>query len=77
MTPLRQRMIDDLRIRNYSRCTIDNYLHMVAQFAKHLGAPPSGSVPSRFATTSCICSRTTPRGGCSTRRWRHFVFCTA
>ena len=28
-----------------------------------LGAPPSGSVPSTFATTSCICSRTTPSWG--------------
>ena len=35
MTPLRQRMLEDMQIRNYSPHTIDGYLRYAAQFAKH------------------------------------------
>jgi integrase/recombinase XerD len=34
MTPLRQRLIDDMRLRNYSDRTIDAYVSAVARFAK-------------------------------------------
>jgi site-specific recombinase XerD len=40
MTPLRQRFIDDLRLRNYARRTIDTYVSRVACFAKHFGRSP-------------------------------------
>jgi integrase/recombinase XerD len=40
MTPLRQRFIDDLRLRNYARRTIDSYVGRVAAFAKHFGRSP-------------------------------------
>ena len=41
MTKLRQRMIDDLRIRNYSPRTIETYTRCVAGFAKHFSRSPA------------------------------------
>lgn len=40
MTPLRQRMIEDMTLRNLSRHTIDAYVHAVKQFAKHYNRSP-------------------------------------
>ena len=40
MTDLRQRLIHDLRIRNYAVSTIDSYTYHIACFAKHFGRSP-------------------------------------
>lgn len=48
MSILRQRMIQDLRIRNYSPRTIDIYVDRVAQFARHFGQSPDRLGPSEI-----------------------------
>ncbi len=40
MTPLRQRMLEDLRLRNYTVSTQQTYAFQVAKFAKHFGRSP-------------------------------------
>src|SRR5262245_38341267 len=40
MTPLRQRFVDDLRLRNYAAKTISCYVAAVARFAAHFRRPP-------------------------------------
>ena len=40
MTPLRQRLVDDLRLRNYSPRTIQSYVAGVARLAKHFNRSP-------------------------------------
>ena len=40
VTPLRQRMLEDMRIRNLARCTQEQYIISVAAFAKYFGKSP-------------------------------------
>ena len=50
MTPLRQRMIDDMRIRNLAPNTIDAYVRAVAIFARHFGKSPALLSPEDIRT---------------------------
>jgi integrase/recombinase XerD len=40
MTPLRQRFLDDLTLRNYAPRTVETYIACVAAFAQHFGQSP-------------------------------------
>ena len=40
MTALRQRMLEDLQVRNYAPTTVAAYVRGVAEFAKHFGKSP-------------------------------------
>jgi site-specific recombinase XerD len=40
MTPLRQRFLHDLQLRNYSPRTVETYLQHVARFARHFNRSP-------------------------------------
>ena len=54
MTPLRQRFIDDMRLRNLSPKTIEVYVHAVAKFSRHFKQSPAELGPRTSASTSCI-----------------------
>ena len=50
MTALRQRMIDDMRLRNFSAETQRTYIRYVAAFAKHFGKSPEHLGPEEART---------------------------
>ena len=50
MTPLRQRMLEDMEMRNMSPNTRKNYIRQVAQFAMHFGKSPDQLGPEEIRT---------------------------
>jgi integrase/recombinase XerD len=48
MTVLRQRMLEDLRIRNYAPRTVEAYIRWVAEFSKHFHRPPDQLGPEEI-----------------------------
>jgi integrase/recombinase XerD len=48
MTPLRQRFLDDLRLRNYSPRTLQTYLAHVVRFSKHFARSPDQLGPEEI-----------------------------
>jgi integrase len=47
MTPLRQRFLDDLRLRNYSPRTVEAYLAAVVKLTRHFGTAPDQLSPEQ------------------------------
>lgn len=50
MTPLRQRMLEDMQIRNLSENTQDSYLGQVSLFARYFKKSPEGLDPEQIRT---------------------------
>jgi integrase/recombinase XerD len=48
MSALRQKMIEDMQIRNYSPHTIEAYVRCVAHFAGHFGKSPDLLTPAHI-----------------------------
>jgi len=48
MTPLRQRMLEDMRLRNLSAHTQATYIDQVARFARHFGQSPDRLGPEQI-----------------------------
>ena len=48
MTLLRQRMLEDLRIRNYAPTTVECYVRAVTEFARHFNKPPDQLGPEEI-----------------------------
>ncbi len=62
MTPLRQRMLDDLRMRNLSPHTEEAYLRAVTKFAQYFGKSPELLGPSEIRAYLLTLTK---QGGCS------------
>jgi integrase/recombinase XerD len=56
MTALRQKMTEDLSLRNYSLSIIRVYLRCVASFAQHFGKPPDELGPNMSGSISSFWS---------------------
>ncbi len=50
MTPLRQRMTEDMQVSNLSPSTQDSYVRQVAQFARHFSKSPEKLDPEDIRT---------------------------
>ncbi len=50
MVPLRERMAEDLRIRNYSPRTVECYVSMMERFTREFGKPPGQLGPAEIRT---------------------------
>lgn len=47
MTPLRQRMTEDMQVRNLSPCTQKTYINQVSLFARHFDCSPARLGPEQ------------------------------
>jgi hypothetical protein len=68
MSPLRRRMIEDMRIRNLSPATQRCYVHAVAKFSQYFKRSPNRLGLAEVARTRCTLSPGVSRGEDLTRR---------
>ena len=67
ITPLRQRMLDDMKLRNMVDGTRRTYIRSVADFSAFHGRSPTSSSWRTCATTSCTWSPAASRPAASAR----------
>ena len=53
ISPLRQRLIDDMNMRHFSRETQRNYIRDVGRFATFLGRPPDTATAEDLRNRCC------------------------
>ena len=58
MTPMRQRVLDELQRRNYAKDTARAYVLAIKQFAEYFGKRRSDWAARRFAASSFTYSKT-------------------
>jgi hypothetical protein len=75
MTKLRRRMLEELRLRNYSPNTIEVYLRCVANFARHFRVSPDRLGPEHIRQYQLfLVERKKVSWRCLTKRYAHYVF---
>jgi hypothetical protein len=65
MTPLRRRMIEDMRIRNLAPNTQRTYVEQVSRFARHFGRSPELLGPADIRTYQLHLTRELVEPRCS------------
>ena len=68
ISPLRQRMIDDMMLRKLSPTTQANYLRSVANFTRFLGRSPDTATAEDSVCFNCIWRKRRPPVPVSTVR---------
>ena len=61
MPPLRQRMLEDMPLRNFLAHTMRAYLHCVADFARHFRTSPAHLGPAQGRTSPRFLGQEKPR----------------
>ena len=66
MTSLRQRMLEDMQVRQLSPYTQRAYVETVARFARHFGRSPADLGPEEIRTYQIYLTTLTARGASTT-----------